>query len=32
MSRVRVAASMIVLAALVAGCGGVGEILQRFDR
>jgi S1-C subfamily serine protease len=32
MSRLRVAASLIAVAALVTGCGGMGEILQRFDR
>ena len=32
MSRIRVAASMIALTALIAGCGGMGEILHRFDR
>ena len=32
MRRIRTAASMIALTALVAGCGGMGEILQRFDR
>lgn len=28
----RIATAMIVLMALLAGCGGIGEILQRFDR
>jgi len=32
MRRIRVALSVLALTALVAGCGGIGEIFGRFDR
>ncbi len=32
MTRVGVAAAMLALATVLAGCGGLGEVLQRFDR